>query len=81
MRALPPTLVVFSILGMCNWMHKWYRAEGRLSPDAIADVFVDLIDDGLLARGRDDTATVAAALRRIDARLAALERRPRGRRR
>ncbi|MGH7278981.1 MAG: TetR/AcrR family transcriptional regulator, partial [Candidatus Rokuibacteriota bacterium] len=23
-RDLPPTLVVFGILGMCNWLHTWY---------------------------------------------------------
>src|SRR5260370_477307 len=24
-RDLPPTLVVFGILGMCNWLHEWYK--------------------------------------------------------
>src|SRR6267142_1220940 len=48
-RLLPPTLVVFGLLGMCNWLHKWYKPQGALSPDQIADVFVDLLERGYLA--------------------------------
>jgi TetR/AcrR family transcriptional regulator, cholesterol catabolism regulator len=84
LRALPPTLVVFGILGMCNWLHKWYRPQGPLSPGQIADVFVDLLERGYLAApggagARDD------GLARIEKRLARLEtmlgKRPRGTRR
>ena len=73
-RDLPSTLVVFGIIGMCNWLHEWYRPEGRSSPLEIADVFVDVLERGYLKPGaepRDDR--VAAALRRIEARLAGLE--------
>jgi AcrR family transcriptional regulator len=48
-RALDPRLVVFAIDGMCNWMHKWYRPDGRLRPEDIAAVFVDLLESGYLA--------------------------------
>src|SRR5690349_15510117 len=73
LRPLPPTLVVFGILGMCNWLHKWYKPQGALSPGQIADVFVDLLERGYLADGPpaargDDT------LARIEARLVRLER-------
>ena len=82
LRPLPPTLVVFGILGMCNWLHKWYRPQGPLSPGQIADVFVDLLDRGYLAEG-DGPASRHDALARIDKRLARLEaalaRRPRRR--
>jgi AcrR family transcriptional regulator len=71
LRDLPPRLVVFGLLGMCNWLHKWYRADGARTPAEIADVFVDLLERGYLARpaGGD-----AAALARIERRLARLER-------
>ena len=82
LRALPPTLVVFGILGMCNWLHKWYRPQGPLSPGQIADVFVDLLERGYLAAA-DGAASRHDALARIDKRLARLEaalaRRPRRR--
>ena len=38
-RDLPPNLVVFGLLGMCNWLHKWYRPGGKRSAEEIADVF------------------------------------------
>jgi len=82
LRPLPPTMVVFGILGMCNWLHKWYRPQGPLSPGQIADVFVDLLERGYLAE-RDGPASRHDALARIDKRLARLEaalaRRPRRR--
>lgn len=77
-RDLPATLVVFGILGMCNWLYKWHRPDGPASPDEIADVFVDLLERGYLAfpaAPRPDR--VAQALERIEARLARLGRRRR----
>ncbi|MFQ5595870.1 MAG: TetR/AcrR family transcriptional regulator [Anaerolineae bacterium] len=38
-----------ALLGMLNWMHHWYRPEGRLTPEEIARVFVDLALHGILA--------------------------------
>jgi AcrR family transcriptional regulator len=53
----PPDLDVkvasFAILGMCNWMHRWYRQEGRLSIDDIIQQFTRLILDGLCHQPRD----------------------------
>ena len=37
-------LVVFGLLGMCNWLHKWYRPDGKRTPTEIADVFVALLE-------------------------------------
>ena len=50
-RDLPPNLVVFGLLGMCNWLHKWYRPDGKRSAEEIADVFVALLERGYLAAG------------------------------
>ena len=47
-RDLSPTLVVFGILGMCNWLHEWYKPEGRSTPTEIADVFLDVLERGYL---------------------------------
>ena len=69
MRDLPPRLVVFGLLGMCNWLHKWYRPDGKRSAAEIADVFVALLERGYLAQ----PAAGDDALARIDRRLARLE--------
>jgi AcrR family transcriptional regulator len=75
-RDLPPTLLVFALLGMCNWLHKWYRPGGALTPDEIAALFVDLAEHGYLRRGREPTGdSIARALRRVEEGLARLERR------
>ncbi|MDL5156190.1 TetR/AcrR family transcriptional regulator [Actinomycetospora termitidis] len=41
---------VFAIDGMCNWLWKWYKASGPMTPDQIADQFSDLVLYGLAAR-------------------------------
>ncbi len=69
LRDLPPRLVVFGLLGMCNWLHKWYRPDGKRSAAEIADVFVALLERGYLAQ----PAAGDDALARIDRRLARLE--------
>jgi Tetracyclin repressor-like, C-terminal domain len=47
----PPDLDVqvtaFAIIGMCNWMHRWYRRDGRLSIDEIIQQFTRLVLAGL----------------------------------
>jgi TetR/AcrR family transcriptional regulator, cholesterol catabolism regulator len=53
----PPDLDVkvatFAILGMCNWMHHWYRQDGRLSIDAIIQQFSRLVLHGVGCQTRD----------------------------
>ena len=45
-------LVRLSILGAGNWVAQWYSPEGDLSPDDIADAFVDNLLHGILADDR-----------------------------
>jgi len=53
----PPDLdvkvAVFAILGMCNWMHRWYRQDGRLSIEEIIQQYTRLVLDGVRCQGRD----------------------------
>jgi hypothetical protein len=37
------------ILGAINWFLRWYRSEGRLTVDEIADAYIDFFFYGLLA--------------------------------
>jgi AcrR family transcriptional regulator len=46
-KPLNSRMVGFAIIGMCNWMWKWYRDDGALSPKEIADVVCALVIDGL----------------------------------
>ncbi|WP_439813963.1 TetR/AcrR family transcriptional regulator [Zavarzinia sp. CC-PAN008] len=39
--------------GLINWTHIWYRPDGPLAPDAVADMAVALVLGGLPAIGRN----------------------------
>lgn len=44
-------LQAYAILGMCNWIYKWYRiGETQFSPEQIGSHFVGLLQEGYLAR-------------------------------
>lgn len=36
-------IIVMAILGMVNWIHKWYNEDGEKSIDQISDIFNDFI--------------------------------------
>ena len=38
------------ILGMCNWMYRWYRKGGRLDSAAVARQYAAAILDGIVTR-------------------------------
>jgi len=42
--ALPLTMLFF---GMINWTHTWFRSEGRVSAESLADMAVNLMLEGL----------------------------------
>jgi TetR/AcrR family transcriptional regulator, cholesterol catabolism regulator len=46
---LDVTTTVLMILGMCNWMSRWYRKGGRLSTAALAQQYARALLDGIVA--------------------------------
>jgi AcrR family transcriptional regulator len=46
-READPQLVALAILGMYNWVYRWYRSSGR-KPQEIIKEFADLIELGLM---------------------------------
>ncbi len=49
-RDVPPRLVVFGLLGMINWLYKWYNPAGRWGAEEISAAFLSLLEGGLLRR-------------------------------
>jgi AcrR family transcriptional regulator len=43
-------VVAFAILGMCNWSYHWYKLQGKLTPNQIADIFINLLENGYLIK-------------------------------
>ena len=46
---LDPKAVAFGILGMCNWVSRWYDPGGPLSIKDITNTFFTLVSRGLVA--------------------------------
>ena len=44
---IDPRMATLALLGMCNWTTRWYRQDGRLAMDAIADNYLTMAFDGL----------------------------------
>jgi TetR/AcrR family transcriptional regulator, cholesterol catabolism regulator len=64
-RPLDAKLIVYAIMGMCGWLHKWYRPEEARLEDVTA-AFVSLIEHGCLAtRGTEAQAGLTDRLRHV----------------
>lgn len=49
---IDPKILMWAILGMCNWVYKWYSREGRLSTSEIGEVFYEIFRQGAFVKGR-----------------------------
>jgi AcrR family transcriptional regulator len=54
-RPVDPTLASFSFLGSVLWTYKWYRPDGRLSPQQLSDGTIDLFFNGLVVAAPSST--------------------------
>lgn len=48
-RPLDPKLVVRTVLGACNWFHRWYRPDGAQPVEELAASMVDMLLEGIAA--------------------------------
>lgn len=49
-----PKQFTYALMGMCNWMHRWYRPGGEWAPDTVAEEFIRILESGYLAPGADN---------------------------
>lgn len=47
---LPPDIAARGVLAMANWGYTWFNPHGKLSAEAVADVFADVALKGLMVR-------------------------------
>ncbi|AGU49038.1 transcriptional regulator, TetR family [Variovorax paradoxus B4] len=45
-----PKMAAFMLAGALSWIGRWYRPDGELTPDQIADQGIDLLLNGVLHR-------------------------------
>ena len=72
-RDLPPRLVVFGLLGMLNWIYKWYDPRGRWGAEEISTAFLSLLEGGLLRR-RPGRPALTRQMKRLQRDLRDLSR-------
>jgi AcrR family transcriptional regulator len=70
---LPPKLLSFALLGMCNWMYQWYQPDGPLAAEEVARIFTTIVEHGYL-RG-DPQQEMLTRLERIETELSDLRHR------
>jgi AcrR family transcriptional regulator len=49
-RPMDTRIVMLGMIGMCNYLFRWYRPEGRLTPDEIADELILMVMGGVAPR-------------------------------
>jgi AcrR family transcriptional regulator len=74
--AVHPKQFTYALIGMCNWMHRWYRPGGEWTPDTVAEEFIRILESGYLIQRRENhhapCAQEVQALRREVAELKAM---------
>jgi len=51
---IDPKILMWAILGMCNWVYKWYSRDGRLSTSEIGEIFSQILSHGAFVKGRQE---------------------------
>jgi AcrR family transcriptional regulator len=46
---IDPKLVSFGVLGMCNWMSRWYDPSKSITIEQIIDTFYAMVSNGIVA--------------------------------
>jgi len=66
-RPTDARLQAYAIIGMCNWLYKWYKPEETpYAPDEIADHFIALLENGYIeeAGGKSQCTAVESMSRK-----------------
>jgi AcrR family transcriptional regulator len=51
-RTGDPAVAAFAVLGMCFWLYKWFRPDGRASVDGVSAAFQALVLGGIRSGAR-----------------------------
>jgi hypothetical protein len=50
-RPMDTSIVMLGVIGMCNYLFRWYRPDGRLTPAQIADELLEMVSRGVRSGG------------------------------
>ncbi|AIF44918.1 MULTISPECIES: TetR/AcrR family transcriptional regulator [Virgibacillus] len=46
-EGLRSDMIAFGILGVTNWSYQWYKPDGTITPDELAEIYTDMILNGI----------------------------------
>ena len=58
------TAATFSLLGMINWLSRWFRQDGKLTQEQVADQITRIALNGLLRESRSTQSVLKVVKRR-----------------
>lgn len=76
-RPVEAQVAAFTIIGMCSWTAWWFRPDGRLPAERVADAIADMAVASIRREGGSGTGralTLAEVTRRLGDDVALLER-------
>jgi TetR/AcrR family transcriptional regulator, cholesterol catabolism regulator len=69
-----PQRFTYALIGMCNWIHRWYRPGGDWTPDTVAEEIIQLLESGYLPHRADNTpGTLADEVRLLRRKIEKLD--------
>lgn len=71
-RAPEPRLLVLAVLGMSNWVYRWYHPHRAWDADRIADAFIALVERGYLATRSARRGEIGRRFKRLEAEVRGL---------
>jgi TetR/AcrR family transcriptional regulator, cholesterol catabolism regulator len=63
-RDVPLNIAVAGILGMCNWLYRWYREDGAVPAADIADYYVEILAGGYESNAKTAKAGMSRSVAR-----------------
>jgi AcrR family transcriptional regulator len=55
LRNVNPTTAAFSLLGMILWISRWYRRDGKISPQEALNDYLEIAMNGVLKAARQSS--------------------------
>jgi len=56
-RPMDTRIVMVGMIGMCNYLFRWYRPDGRLTPDQVADELIEMVMQGVRSPAASQAST------------------------
>jgi AcrR family transcriptional regulator len=72
---VPPRLLTYAFMGMCNWLYRWYQPDGPFTRDMIVETFTHILESGCLrSQTEKRDCSVPEQLMRLETQVSELRK-------